>query len=908
MKLSIQYIPEGLLFQLSCQGQPDTFPLNHLTAKTPDTSTSWEQLILAEQLWYDGQLTFSPEHNHYILPAALCVQLDAETKKGLRLPAENMQLSVFEKGNLGSPHYEIKWAPLVGGKPFGRFQRKGVVVQYGSYLSMLTAPQFCLVNAIDEYRDPGSVEGRAKYHSQISHLAENAHASLDHFMQRREFFFEENVDYSLTSDNPKEIRIRPELPNLPENIRTLLPSKLNGPLRYREQGRQKTVFTSDNVRKEYNAFGALPPITDQAVPDFVENPLAYLPEEISFDAELFSQRVKGLKIRCFSAIPYVHTVPDPDKPGWFQIDTGFSLCSEREDITAPSDTNPEELRQLITSAADHGDKYVFYEEQWIKVDPENVCKFQKAEQEVSEKYGHSIPQIQAHYILDIYDNLDRVEYDEALLAYKSLNPKTICQYEVPSCFAGQLKPYQVDGYGFLRSHYETNTGVLLADDMGLGKTVQIIAFLSYLFSQNQLATALLVMPKSLLENWLTELHKFMPAERKIYIHQGATRYRTKEAITQYDVVLTTYDTLARDQTMLAQIVWTCVICDEVQRIKNFQTLAASAVKGMNTKCRIAMTGTPVENRLGELWSIADFAQPGLLGSYHSFRQKYEIPLGESHGNNTNLAASLIQTLSPIFLRRTKDILGNQLPEKSEQTLLLNMDRGTSGLYRSIIEELNTSHEQSMVLSVIQRLLMLCSHPRLITHESEYEWDADALIRESPKLQWTVQKLSEIIAKGEKAIIFTKFIRMQSMLKFVVLEKFGLDAKIINGEVAGNRLEIIQQFSAQPGAGVIILSPRAAGVGLTITAANHVIHYTREWNPAVENQATDRCYRIGQTKSVQVYYPILHANSFISADERLDQLLCAKRELMKNVIIPADLNIKIEEFESVLSNYPAKGRT
>lgn len=900
MDLNIHYETDGVVFQLLNGDQLETFPLNHACDDGIDPG-SWEQMNLAEELWYDGLLAYQSEQGTYLLSAELCVQLDQETKEGLRLPPENIQLGVFEKGNLGSLSYEIKWAPIIGGKPVGRAVRKGAVVQYGGHTSMLTAAQFKMVKAIDDYIEPGSIEGRAKYHARISNLAEQAGAQVDRFMQKREFLFEDHVDYQIESDDPKSIRIRPDLPNLPETVRKNLPSRLSGPMRYRDQGRSKTVFTSSRVKEEYNKIAAIPQITDQNVPEFLENPLAYIPEDIQFDADLFSQRVKGLKIRRVSATPFVHVTPDPNRLGWLQVSTGYSINSENpnDEVFNTGFQETEEFKQLMQAAAERGERYVFYQEQWIKVNGENVRKFLAAEQEFTEKHGNSVPENQCHYILDIYDNLDRVEYDEALLAYKTINQKTIYEYGVPDCFAGQLKSYQAEGYGFICAHYETNTGVLLADDMGLGKTVQIIAFLSYLFSKNNLATALLVMPKSLLDNWYSELRKFLPDEKKVYIHQGANRYRRGDILTQYDIVMTTYETLARDQTMLATIPWTCVICDEVQRIKNFQTLAASAVKGMNTKCRIAMTGTPVENRLGELWSIADFAQPGLLGSYQDFRKQYELPLGNVHGQDQNLASSLIQAISPIFLRRTKEILADQLPPKCEQTVDLNMDHNSVGLYKSIIEDYQNSDEKGMILATIQQLLMLCSHPRLIVGGDGYEWEAELLIRESTKLQWTVEKLAEIFDAQEKVILFTKFKRMQSILRLVILKKFGINAQIINGELTGNRLEIIRQFSVQPGAGAIILSPRAAGVGLTITAANHVIHYSREWNPAVENQATDRVYRIGQVKPVYVYYPVLHADGFVTADARLDELLREKRELMKNVIIPADMNIKIREFENVL---------
>ena len=210
----------------------------------------------------------------------------------------------------------------------------------------------------------------------------------------------------------------------------------------------------------------------------------------------------------------------------------------------------------------------------------------------------------------------------------------------------------------------------------------------------------------------------------------------------------------------------------------------------------------------------------------------------------------------------------------------------------------TESDENIVLATIQKLLMVCSHPRLALHNLGGV-PTKSLIEESPKLSWTIEKLKEVQKAGEKAIIFTGYKSMQSTLRQVIMEIFNVDAKIINGEVTGSRLEIIRQFSATNGFGVIILSPRAAGVGLNIVAENHVIHYTREWNPAIENQATDRAYRIGQERPVNVYYPVMTSGAFLSAEEKLANLLAEKRELMKSVVIPSNLEITIDDFKDSL---------
>lgn len=898
MNIAIQYLNDGIRFALS-GGERSTFPLDRGAG---GDFASWQRLDAAEQLWYDGLLVFNAEDGSYLLPTESYYLLDDEAKSALRFPPETAQLNVFESGNIGSRNYQIFWEVMIGGRPGGRISRVGNIVRCAGNEYALNQAQYQLVDWIDNHSGDASVQDRGQFHAKTMFLAKRAKASVDEFMAKREFLFADNADYGIHSATPQEISFSPILDGVPESLQEALPTHLNGSVRLVDGRKRSTIFVSKEAQNRFNEISELPTLRGTQVPAFLDNPAEFLPDSFEFDSEEFSKRVKGLKIRQSTAVPYVHVTEASDQPGWFDVDTGISLRGgDGEDDEIPVQT--EELLNLMQEAADTGEQYVFYKDQWVKIPQDLLRSYREAEQQLMDSCGSRISDAQRNLVLDIYDNLNGVEYNEALLEYKNRDPKEMRFSAVPSYFNGSLYDYQQDGYGFMKAHYETSTGVLLADDMGLGKTVQIIAFLSHLFSINQLATALLVMPKSLVDNWKKEIGIFLPAERKVYVHQGPQRFKRVEMISCFDIVITTYETLSRDQTLLGRIPWSCVICDEAQKIKNFKTVAASAVKGMNTKCRIAVTGTPVENRLSELWSIADFAQPGLLGSYQNFWKTYEKPIASGQDYNGALTDSLIDKLSPIFLRRTKDVvLAGKLPQKSDIPVHLSMDTATDKLYREIVAAAKEAEEPGMMLAVIQQLIMLCSHPRLITGSGEYVTaSADQLIKESPKLAWTVDKLSEIFAAGEKVILFTKYKKMQSMLRSVLWEKFGINAEIINGEVTGNRLSVIRRFSDQPGAGAIILSPKAAGVGLTITAANHVIHYTREWNPAVENQATDRAYRIGQRKPVSVYYPILGSEAFLSADEKLDQLLDSKRELMKRVIIPADLSIKIDDFADIFGD-------
>ncbi len=897
MKLELSYLENGILFCL--QGDDCKFPLNQMeTAKSSD----WLRLNEAEQLWYDGLLNYDSELEGYLLNNNDYFELDDESKNILGISGKHPMLYISETGNLASSQYKINWAPMINEKPYWKKERFGVMVRCAEYEFILSKEQYRLLRAIDNYEDVRDQQVRAKYHSRVTVLANKADVKLDHFTESRGFGFieEENVGVDVVSPDPFTISIKPTV-NLEgrEVVVDTSKSTLPSVQFTTDKGKRIKIISSDKAREVYSKVADYPNITGVQVPEFIDNPFRFLPEEFPFNPEDFSDRVKGLKLRKATVKPTVSIEPS-ENGGWL-VSQNIKIYSENgEEAVEEELVITPELQNLMEEAAASGAQYVYYKDQWIKISPQLIQEFLPAVEKVKQEYGDKpVTDVILRYILDIYDNINGIEYNETLVALRS---KLVDEYSdsmPPSCFMAKLYPYQQDGYVFLYGHYDTKTGVLLADDMGLGKTIQAIAFLAKLYSVEKLKPALIVLPKTLIENWVKELNKFLPsshAKYNVYVHQGPQRYKNHKIIEQYDIVLTTYESLTRDQTILGKIDWSCIICDEVQKIKNYQTASANALKAMKTSCRIAMTGTPVENRLSELWSIVDFAQPGLLGSYQSFRKTYELPIEKHEPNREELIDSLVNVISPIFLRRTKDdVLAGQLPAKHEETVYLNMDIGTKKLYQDILDKTIGTGQKGMALAAIQNLLMLCSHPQLYVHGYAM---VDDLIKQSPKMQWTVDQLAKIFAKNEKVLIFTKYKDMQAILRRVIWEKFGINANIINGEVTGNRQAVVDNFNASVGAGALILSPRAAGVGLTITSANHVIHYTREWNPAVENQATDRAYRIGQKNDVFVYYPVVTDPSFVTIEDRLADLLQQKRELMKNVIIPMDLEIKIDDFKDV----------
>lgn len=654
-------------------------------------------------------------------------------------------------------------------------------------------------------------------------------------------------------------------------------------------------------------------IEGTAVPQFISNPAAFLPPDLDIDLDKFSNRVKGLNIQVYRARPYIRITPHGNN--WFDVDTGIHLHKAGgniykddgyvSDVTETDERDTMDVASFAAMAEQVPDEggWVFDGERWIGV-PKGARKIWEAASNLQEIAPSGRVHV-AHlkYILEIYTNIDVLEYDAEFsrLVQEFLEPSaTTVVYPIPGCFQGNLHDYQVEGYIWLQRLYNIRVGGLLADEMGLGKTVQVIAFMALLLEQNILAPAIIVCPRTLVKNWKSELARFLPRAR-VYEHIGPYRVRTVEFFQNWDVVITSYETLVSDELILGQVDWTVCVCDEAQKIKNFTTAAARVCKALKARLRLALTGTPVENSLGDLWSIVDFVQPGLLGSYQEFRNRFERPLlaDTSEATRERVERELLACLYLVYKRRTKNEYLKELPPKTEERYYIPLSNLQQQLYRNIVAEIKGGHlQRGQVLGAIRRLLNVCAHPFIETREYKYASPRD-LKQSCPKLARTLELLHNIRKSAEKCLIFTDSRAMQEILVRVILDEFGFIPTIINGESV-NRLELVEDFNKTNGFSVMILSPRAAGTGLNITSANHVIHYTRWWNPAVENQATDRVHRIGQTKPVFIHLPICTINSGLTAEQVLDSLLHQKSVLAERILVPSSkLNITPEEIAEAL---------
>ncbi|MGA3540854.1 SNF2-related protein [Micromonosporaceae bacterium DT194] len=457
----------------------------------------------------------------------------------------------------------------------------------------------------------------------------------------------------------------------------------------------------------------------------------------------------------------------------------------------------------------------------------------------------------------------------------------------PPEFAGTLRPYQQRGLAWLSFLESLGLGGVLADDMGLGKTVQLLALLAG--DPPGTGPTLLVCPMSLVGNWEREAARFAPT-RRVHVHHGGERTRRRrftDAVAAADLVLTTYSTAARDAKLLRGVDWHRVVVDEAQAIKNAATRQAEAVRTLPARHRIAVTGTPVENRLADLWSIMQFANPGLLGSAATFRKRYAEPV-ERHGD-ADAAQRLRRITGPFVLRRLKtdSSIITDLPAKLEMEVLCNLTAEQAALYRAIVDDMLAKIESSsgierrgLVLATMTKLKQVCNHPAQLLR------DGSALPGRSGKLARLEEILEEVLAAGERALLFTQYAEFGQLLRAHLSAHFGREVLYLHGGVGRReRDEMVARFQAgadgayAPGPQLFVLSLKAAGTGLNLTAANHVVHVDRWWNPAVEDQATDRAFRIGQRRQVQV-------RKFVCAgtvEEKVAELISGKRELAAQVV-------------------------
>jgi HJR/Mrr/RecB family endonuclease len=676
-----------------------------------------------------------------------------------------------------------------------------------------------------------------------------------------------------------------------------------------------------------------------------------------YDLSGYSARIEGVGVEKPYYSPYIAKKSEDE--GWFPENVtaavSYTPIGETEPVVvAVNNKALKELRDAARLAQAKGKSIV--EISWLPTPIKTkealsitcilheVLQGIKANKFDPTKRPNAIPCPKKSLVLR--GNIDSVDYDDRRRDALNTEPT---QAEIPKAMnpAFKLMQHQVEGLAWLQhlhglqDEYKVR-GAVLADDMGLGKTFQLLALMTWLFEKDPgIEPMLVVAPVSLLENWKEESDKFFPGALPLLTaygdglkalrvprHQIDERLRVEDGLVKFlrpgwvgnaKLVLTTYETLRDLEFSFAAERWSVMVCDEAQRIKNPAAMVTRAAKKQNADFRIACTGTPVENTLADLWCLFDFVQAGLLGGLNEFGRRYRKPIEAKTDEERARVAELRQRIEPQILRRMKEDVAKDLPKKVtvDACRRLKLSTVQRNFYAKAIDDFKKRDDPNAVtpfknhLGLLHYLRLVCTDPRrhgltVFKPEPIGQYRAAA-----PKLDWLLDQLDVIRGKQEKVIVFCEFRNIQRLLQHYIEEATGFRADIINGDTSAaashvaSRQRRIKAFQALSGFGVIILSPLAVGFGVNIQAANHVVHYTRTWNPAKEDQATDRAYRIGQKKDVYVYYPVVNTDDFTTFDAKLDQLLEFKRALagdmlngtpdismgefhIEDVVLPADV--------------------
>ncbi|MTD30825.1 DEAD/DEAH box helicase [Planomicrobium sp. YIM 101495] len=570
------------------------------------------------------------------------------------------------------------------------------------------------------------------------------------------------------------------------------------------------------------------------------------------------------------------------------------------------DLSMQDFQQLVSENRE----FIRVGNEWVRVDAgllkklrEMIEQADEADWTIKDMLFQNVPDELLESPDDDHDPLIDFRMNDTLRGFldRVLDKRELPETEVPANLKAELRPYQKVGYDYLTFMRREGFGLCLADDMGLGKTVQLIAYLLHVHDGQPRQPSLIVCPTSVLGNWQKELERFGP-DLKVATHYGGNRPRG-EAFTKFleseqpDVLLTTYGIASSDSEEFGGIIWTSIALDEAQNIKNMYTKQSRTIRKFKGEHHLALTGTPIENRLSELWSIFDFINKGYLFRIKQFQEQFMIPIERDDSDQHK--ERLRKRIQPFLLRRTKkdpDLQLN-LPEKQEQLEYCPLTPEQAALYEGLVQDtvekmetLTGFEKKGLVLKMLSKLKQLCNHPALYLKEP-YTSAAEILPR-SQKLERIVSLAGEIAERGEQCLIFTQYIGMGHLVQQALDELYGLEVPFLTGSMPKQQRDSYVQRFQNGEFPVFVLSLKAGGTGLNLTAATHVLHADRWWNPAVENQATDRAYRIGQTEFV-------HVHKFVTIgtiEEKIDSLLVQKQAISDQFIQSSNWMTELSDTE------------
>lgn len=872
----------------------------------------YAQWCLIQELLDNAQAECAPDS--VFIPHEEICQLNSIDHRLLELPTPFQgDIRIDADGQLGRPGFELKWGFYVHhqGERLPLQLVGCVLTENNQPKYLISATQYSLCKALKKFQqrpdDQTSSHQDWVYFSEIKALAQEAGAHLDSYLQNENVITPDSLKLKLSLEGQEILGIQPEIDfeesHEFENRFDRFPRIQSHYTVSQQNGERLRIAFTPQQQEELQKIKTFRKVTGEKKQQILEHPELFFDPDI-IDLDLFSDRVLDIGLYKPKFYPFISPYQSQWIPG-FLVETS---AEERHKLTFETPAILKSFQQAIDKSVAAQKSEVDWQKFKIPVSEAKnilaVAQKQWSQPEIPLK----VKDEQGKKVLIIKENIEELEHQ----AQQDIEePEFIHRYTAPPCLRAEysILEHQQEGIAWLQSLYlDQYSGALLADDMGLGKTLQGLSFIQWHQStcNDQQLPYLLVAPVSLLENWEAEYHKFF-ANTGLEVLKaygktlsdilGGTDWKGGVATLQHNyLILTTYETLRRNQLIFCAVDWAVVILDEAQKIKNPGTLITNAAKALKADFRIAVTGTPVENTLLDLWCIMDFAVPGLLGSAKNFAQNYQNPLKSEDTDVAALGEQLRKQIGIHIKRRVKEHIAHELPDKYIQKRERLMPAVQLEKYLQVIQSKDDQADRKHMLQVLFNLRDVCSHPYLLEDNLEQVPMAD-LLQSSAKYAETYEILKNIDSKSEKVIIFAERRETQLLLARMLQENFGVHPSIINGSTPAtaqaansarlSRQQAVDRFQSTPGFNAIVISQLAAGVGLNITGANHVIHYSRHWNPAKEDQATDRAYRIGQNKDVYVYLPQAIAPDFKSFDLILDELLERKRQLANASLFPTD---------------------
>lgn len=804
-------------------------------------------------------------------------------------------------------------------------KRKGAIINTGSQEYLLNKHQFELVEAIDEYNqlpfESKSLNGNLIEFSRLKDLSQKAKAVLDRYLLSEDVYVPAKVKIEIERCGEDSYELVPSIDSVySDQFVRYLESRNEVPdnIAVSDDHNNRTRIVIDEekqriireIRKKYKGVSA------RKLKEVVDNPSLFLDVDHCDISEFYSDRV--IEIGLYK--PKVYPFVSPYKSSWIPSYMVEDRVNGTTQISFETLEEVDDFEQILDRASTQGESAFSYRDILINVED----GYQIAKDARKKLEEHELKEKREKKVLIVEENAEKLGY--SVDTRHAIDEGKYIFHNIPGLKPEiKLKKHQIEGVAWLQSLIAAKSkGCLLADDMGLGKTLQLLSLIDWYdknYPNNQ-DPYLIVAPVSLIENWQQEYEKFFASPRiPVCPLTGGTlsRHFSKgidKSLIAYlqkrQIIITNYETIRSFQFSFCAVDYSLIILDEAQKIKTPGALVTNAAKALKGEFKVAMTGTPVENTLVDLWCIMDFSLPGLLGNCREFAHKYQAPLKSADTDIVELGNCVRKEMGAFFLRRLKKDVAKDLPTKNIKRLPVEMpevqrERYNQAIAKAQHEKDKLFKEPGYMLKCIMQLREISDHPYLEDDWTSYS--VEDLINSSAKMKAIIPLLDDIKSKNEKVILFAERRETQNILKRLVKFRYLIDSHIINGETPTmqnerfrnekmSRQQAIDDFQKRNGFNVIIMSPLAAGMGLNVVGANHVVHYSRHWNPAKEEQATDRVYRIGQTKDVFVYYPMAVIDGMTCFDQTLDALLAQKSQLAEATLFPT---VRIEVNSEELFN-------